>query len=139
MAFPHFPAHGLPLRGLAFTHTWRLILRGTPLDEWSVRHLPEKTQPLGDTNFRTQNTSKRAAADTRGWQLNNTVNYPLVLSATGVIQIMLNFTLSKLNLTTKPNVPGAEIGHTIPNSNDDDSNKINNSKSKYNNIKYAIK
>jgi hypothetical protein len=30
------------------------------------------------------------------------------------------------------NVPGAENGHTIPNINDDDNNKSNNSKSNYN-------
>jgi hypothetical protein len=112
---PHTPQES-PGRVISPTFTW-------------------KTQPSEDTNFRTQNTSKRAAADTRGWQLNNIVNYPLVLSATGVIRIMLNLSLSKLNLTTKPNVPGAEVGHTIPNSNADDSNKNNNSKSNYNNIK----
>jgi hypothetical protein len=48
---------------------------------------------------------------------------------------MLNLSLSKLYLTTKPSVSGAEIGHTIPNSNDDDNNKNNNSKINYNNIK----
>jgi len=68
----------------------------------------DKTQPSEDTNFRTQNNSKRAAADPRGWQLNNIVNYPLVLPATGVIPYMLNFSFSKLNLTTNPNPPGPE-------------------------------
>jgi hypothetical protein len=48
---------------------------------------------------------------------------------------MLNLSLSKLNLTTKPNVPGAEIGLTVPNCNDENNNKNNNSKINFNNIK----
>jgi hypothetical protein len=45
---------------------------------------------------------------------------------------MLNLSLSKLNSTTKPKVSGADIGHAIPNSIDEDNNKNNNSKNNYN-------
>jgi len=91
--------------GFAITHTGSPHLRRTLLDERSARHKDlylTTHNRQKDTNFRTQNSSKRAAADPRGWQLNNIVNYPLVLSATGVIHIMLNQSLNNLTLPPCP-------------------------------------
>jgi hypothetical protein len=104
MAFRPFPGQNLSLRRFAL-HTLDEPHSVEPF--WTSDHPDTGTSIWQHTAVRRDKLSNPAYQQTCGcrptqWQLNNVVNYPLVLPATGVIHNMLNQGPYNLNLPPCP-------------------------------------